>query len=91
MLMHTIVQPSIFLRVKYHKRQKLSERKVVRFAGFHANVEKTFAAFVLKNAAIVHTICWENFRNSSKLHRNCKAFLLRIGEFYRFLNQFSDD
>ena len=29
----------------YHKRQKLSERKVLRFIGFHSNVGKTFADF----------------------------------------------
>ena len=33
--------------MKYHKRQKLSERKVLWFTGFHSNVGKTFAGIAL--------------------------------------------
>ena len=43
----------------YHKRQKLSERKVSRFAGFNPNVGKTFTVYTLivKKAIAQLKIC----------------------------------
>ena len=36
-------EDTIFINVRYRKQQKLNERKVLQFTGFHSNIEKTFA------------------------------------------------
>ena len=65
--------------MKYRKRQKLSERKVLRFTGFHPNVGKAFAVFassVLK-VPIGQSISREIFHNLLTIHENHEAFLSR--------------
>ena len=66
--------------IRYHKRQKLSERKVLRFTGFHSNVEKTFAIFassVVKVLPLLKAFEGENFCSSSKICQNsCLAFIV---------------
>ena len=67
--------------MQYLKQQKLSERKVSRFIGFHSSVGKTFAdlaSSVLKvlKKAIVKKIHPENFCVLSKICENCKTFRL---------------
>ena len=71
--------------ITYHKKQKLSERKDPLFTGFHLNVRKTFMAFAssvynymesTKEAiAKLNINLLENFRNLSKICKNCKTFL----------------
>ena len=36
----------MYSTVYYHKRQKLSEKKVLRFTGFHPNARKAFAVLL---------------------------------------------
>ena len=66
--------------------QKLSKRKVSRFTGFHASIEKTLASSVwrvLKEAIAELNNHWENFCSSLKIHENCETFLSLI-----YVNQF---
>ena len=57
-------------------RQKLNERKVLWYTGFHPNVAKTLAVFtssvwkVLKKAIAQLNICREKFCNSSIICEN---------------------
>ena len=65
---------------KYHKRLKLSKRKVSQFTGFHSNVGKTYADLVssilkVLKKAIAQKIHWENFRILSKICKNLEIFL----------------
>ena len=65
--------------IVYHKRQKLSKRKVSGFTRFHTNVGKTFAVIVStvwkvqKNAIAELSFRQENFCDSSKIRKNCKT------------------
>ena len=67
------ISTGILTTCMYRKRQKLSERKVSWFTGFHPNVGKTFVAFistVWKGKSIAQlNIRWENFCGSSKIHK----------------------
>ena len=57
----------------YRKRQKLSERKVLRFTGFHTNVVFALSIWnVLKKDIAELNIYQENFRDSSKIRENRK-------------------
>ena len=64
----------------YCKQQKLSERKVLRFTGFHSNVGKTFtglASSVLTalRKAIAQKIHWEKLLCFIKIPKSHKTFL----------------
>ena len=70
--------------ITYRKQKKLSERKVLRFTGFHPNVGKTFTVFTsfvwkeLKKAITVLNIRQENFRASPNIRENHKTFFSRL-------------
>ena len=71
----TYVANWLKLYIYYLKRQKLNERKVLQFTGFHPNVGKTFAGLassVLKvlKKAIAIKVHHENFRVLSKIHES---------------------
>ena len=63
---------------------KVKQEEVLRFAGFHLNVGKTFAVFVslvwkvLKKAIAQTEHFWNNFRDSSENHESfsCVTFVV---------------
>ena len=61
----------------YRKLQKLSERKVSQFTGFHPNVGKTFAVFapsVLKVLPLLQAFVGKTFTIHQKLAKTVKLF-----------------
>ena len=74
MILNLFLQSLVFLCL-YCKRQKLSERKVLRFNRFHSNVGKTFVGLissVLKvlKKAIAQKIHQENFHAFLNLRKS---------------------
>ena len=68
--------------VNFCKRQKLSERRVLRFTRFHQNVGKTFVVStstvwkVLKKVIVQLNIQQKKFCGSSKIREKHETFLL---------------
>ena len=63
----------------YCKRQKLSERKILWFTGFHTNVVFALSVWnVLKKDIAELNIYQENFRDSSKICENRKFSLFNF-------------
>ena len=59
---------SISLYYLYHKQQKLSERKVSRFTGFHPNLGKTCTVFALSLWKVLKSHCLTEHLSGKLLH-----------------------